>query len=50
MSVHIGLGFFVLWFVLWRTGWRLVKGFSTPDAPTGAERHLAGWMQSRGTG
>ena len=44
MSIHIGLGFFVLCFVLWRTGWRLFEGFSTPDAPTGLERRAAGWM------
>ena len=44
MSIHIGLGFFVLWFVLWRSAWRLFEGFSTPDAPTGLQRRLAGWM------
>lgn len=44
MSIHIGLGFFVLWFVLWRSAWRVFEGFSTPDAPTGLQRRLAGWM------
>lgn len=42
MSVRIGLGFSVLCFVLWRTGGRLFEGFSTPEAPTGAERRLTG--------
>ena len=44
MSIHIGLGFFVLWFVLWRSAWRVFEGFSTPDASTGLQRRLAGWM------
>ncbi|MDZ7782322.1 MAG: hypothetical protein U5K56_05025 [Halioglobus sp.] len=29
MSIHIALGFFVLLFVVWRTGVRLLEGF--PD-------------------
>ncbi|WP_181918916.1 cytochrome b [Wenzhouxiangella sediminis] len=32
MSIHIGLGFFVLLFVLWRIGFRLYEGFPEPAA------------------
>lgn len=44
MSVHIGLGFFVLLFVIWRTGYRIAEGFpSRPDADA-LERVGAWWM------
>jgi len=44
MSIHIGLGFFVLCFVLWRTGWRLSRGFAPIDTGSRVERIAAGTM------
>ena len=44
MSIHIGLGFFVLWFVLWRSGWRLFRGFPPSASGPRYERIAAGIM------
>lgn len=44
MFIHIALGFFVLWFVLWRIGLRLYEGFPPPDAGSPLERRAASWM------
>lgn len=44
MSIHIGLGFFVLWFVLWRSGWRLVRGFPPSVSRPPYEQIVAGLM------
>ncbi|MDT8408418.1 MAG: cytochrome b/b6 domain-containing protein [Wenzhouxiangellaceae bacterium] len=42
--IHIALGFFVLLFVLWRIGFRLLEGFPEPGAATALERTAATWM------
>ena len=44
IGIHIALGFFVLWFVLWRIGYRLFAGVPEPEAGTALERGLARWM------
>jgi len=41
MSAHIGLGFFVLLFVIWRTAFRLVEGFPPNSGQTQLERWVA---------
>jgi len=44
MAIHISLGFFVLWLVLWRTGWRLAEGFPASASASRVERLAAGTM------
>lgn len=44
MSVHVGLGFFVFWFVLWRVGYRLYQGFPPTQGQTRWQRQLAWWV------
>ncbi|MES1942684.1 cytochrome B561 [Salinisphaera sp. PC39] len=42
MGIHVGLGFFVFLFVLWRTAVRLVEGFPPAEGDSAAQRFLAG--------
>ena len=42
MGIHVGLGFFVFLFVLWRTAVRLVEGFPPAVGDSPIERLLAG--------
>jgi len=44
MGLHIGLGFFALLFVLWRTGYRLYEGFPPTLGESEWQRQLAWWM------
>ncbi len=44
MSVHIGLGFFVLLFVIWRAVYRIADGFPPDPAADALERVGAWWM------
>ena len=43
-GLHIGLGFFALLFVLWRTGYRLYEGFPPTLGESEWQRQLAWWM------
>lgn len=44
MSVHISLGFFVFWFVLWRVAYRLYQGFPPTRGDVRWQRLLAWWV------
>lgn len=44
MSVHVSLGFFVFWFVLWRVGYRLYQGFPPTQGEVRWQRILAAWV------
>lgn len=44
IGIHIALGFFVLWFVLWRIAYRQFAGVPEPEAATPLERNAAHWM------
>jgi len=44
MSVHVSLGFFVFWFVLWRVGYRLYQGFPPTQGESRWQRLLAWWV------
>lgn len=44
MGIHIGLGFFVFLFVLWRTTYRLYEGFPETIGETKIERGMAYWV------
>ncbi len=44
MSLHIGLGFFTLLFVLWRTAYRLYEGFPPTLGEAEWQRQLAWWV------
>lgn len=44
MGIHVGLGFFVFLFVLWRTLFRLYGGFPTAEGDSVAQRFLAGMV------
>ncbi|WP_347330775.1 cytochrome b [Marinimicrobium locisalis] len=44
MSVHVSLGFFVFWFVLWRVAYRLYQGFPPTQGEVRWQRLLAGWV------
>lgn len=46
MSVHVALGFFVFWFILWRVAYRLYEGFPQNQEHSQLERRAAFWMQS----
>src|SRR6056297_1427137 len=46
MSIHIGLGFFVLLFVAWRTAVRLREGFPE-NAGAGALTRIGAWWMHR---
>lgn len=45
MGVHIALGFFVFWFILWRVAYRLYEGFPPNQARTRLESLTAYWVQ-----
>lgn len=40
MDLHIGLGFFVMLFVLWRVAWRLYEGFPPDSEADALTRYL----------
>ncbi len=44
MSVHVSLGFFVFWFVLWRVGYRLYQGFPPTQGQSRWQQQLAWWV------
>ncbi|MGQ9425115.1 cytochrome b [Gilvimarinus sp. F26214L] len=44
MGIHVGLGFFVFLFVLWRTAYRLYEGFLVNSAEAGWQYWLAYWV------
>ncbi|MAN51136.1 MULTISPECIES: cytochrome b [unclassified Marinimicrobium] len=44
MSVHVSLGFFVFWFVLWRAAYRVHQGFPPTQGQTPWQRQLAWWV------
>ena len=46
MGIHIALGFFVFWFILWRVGYRLYEGFPPSQGKSQLERRAAFWVQS----
>ncbi|MWJ27038.1 cytochrome B [Halomonas sp. ZH2S] len=45
MSVHIALGFFVFWFILWRMTYRLYEGFPPNQGRTRLESQVAYCVQ-----
>ena len=45
MGVHIALGFFVFWFILWRVVYRLYEGFPPSQGQTPLESRAAYFTQ-----
>lgn len=46
MSIHVALGFFVFWFILWRVAYRFYEGFPPSQGHSPLERRGAFWVQS----
>ncbi|NMT64963.1 cytochrome b/b6 domain-containing protein [Marinobacter orientalis] len=46
MGVHVALGFFVFWFVLWRVAYRIFEGFPPSQGHTRLESRAAFSVQS----
>lgn len=46
MGIHVALGFFVFWFILWRVAYRLYEGFPPSQGHSQLERRAAFWAQN----